>query len=75
MKFVPVSRPAIPQSGGAKTRILLAEDNVIAGELIAMMARRLGNRIDCASNGLHAIDLVHRAQAGAILMQSFCSMR
>lgn len=63
MKVDPVSRSAVPDAGSAKTRILLAEDNVIASELIAMMARRLGNRVDCASNGLDAVDLVHRAQA------------
>lgn len=62
MKSAPVSCPEVPDSGGAKTRILLAEDNVIASELIAMMAQRLGNRIDCASNGLDAVDLVHRAR-------------
>lgn len=63
MKSVFGPRSATPNTSGAKTRILLAEDNVIASELIAMMARRLGNRIDCASNGLDAVDLVHRAQA------------
>ena len=57
----PQERPASSASRSAAPRVLLAEDNVIASELIAMMARRLGCRIDTVSNGLDAIGLVHRA--------------
>lgn len=47
---------------GEPVRVLLAEDNVIASELISMMAKRLGCRVDTVSNGLDAIDLIYRAQ-------------
>ena len=44
-------------------RILLAEDNPIASDLIAMMARRLGHGLDRVANGLDAVDAVSRAAA------------
>lgn len=42
-------------------RILLAEDNAINGELLAMMARRLGVQLDHASDGLEALRRVSAA--------------
>ena len=42
-------------------RILLAEDNIIAAELIAMMGHRLGLPIALASDGAEAIEMVRAA--------------
>ena len=47
----------------ATARLLLAEDNPIASDLIAMMARRLGYDLDRVPNGLDAVDAVARAAA------------
>lgn len=43
-------------------RVLLAEDNCIAAELLRMMGQRLGARIDWVENGLDAVDVVVRAR-------------
>lgn len=50
-----------PGDEPAVARMLLAEDNAIASDLIAMMARRLGHDIDRVTNGLDAVDAVSRA--------------
>ncbi len=42
-------------------RILLAEDNPIASDLIAMMVRRLGYGIDRVADGLDAVVAIERA--------------
>ena len=42
-------------------RVLVAEDNAIAGDLLAMMAKRLGAKVDLVVNGLDAVDSVHNA--------------
>jgi len=52
-----------PVGGALRARILLAEDNPIASDLISMMVRRLGHDIDRVANGLGAVDAVERAVA------------
>ncbi|MDG6079403.1 response regulator [Erythrobacter litoralis] len=66
-----------PPAGGigVHSRLLLAEDNAIASELITMMVRRLGHMVDRASNGLDAVEAVERAAAmgapyGLVLMDA-----
>ena len=44
-----------------RARVLLAEDNPIASDLISMMVRRLGHDVDRVANGLDAIDGVTQA--------------
>ena len=43
---------------GVGRRVLLAEDNPIVGELMAMMARRTGIHLEHADNGLEAYELI-----------------
>ena len=52
---------ASPDGVALRARILLAEDNPIASDLISMMVRRLGHDIDRVANGLDAVDAVERA--------------
>lgn len=46
----------------APRRLLLAEDNPLAADLIAMLVRRLGHAVDRVANGLDAVDAVLRAE-------------
>lgn len=58
--------PSAAPAQRAELRVLLAEDNCIAAELLKLMGRRLGARIDWVENGLDAIDSIHRARAAGM---------
>jgi signal transduction histidine kinase/DNA-binding response OmpR family regulator len=49
-------------------RILLAEDNVINQKVVVRLLERMGYRPDVASNGLEALDAVHRQRYDVVLM-------
>ena len=49
-------------------RILLAEDNVINQKVAVRLLERMGYRPDVASNGLEALDAVHRQRYDVVLM-------
>jgi CheY-like chemotaxis protein len=49
-------------------RILLAEDNVVNQKVAVRLLERMGYRPDVASNGLEALDAVHRQQYDVVLM-------
>ncbi|TMM48188.1 response regulator [Qipengyuania marisflavi] len=58
-------QPAVP-ARREELRILLAEDNCIAAELLRMMGDRLGAKMDWVENGLDAVDTVHRAREAGL---------
>ncbi|MGA2746889.1 MAG: response regulator [Candidatus Sulfotelmatobacter sp.] len=68
--------PARSSSGGIDTslaaqrplRILLAEDNVVNQKVAVRLLERMGYRPDVASNGLEALDAVHRQRYDVVLM-------
>ena len=45
-------------------RILVAEDDAVAGDLVTLMVRRLGYDVDRVADGSAALDAVLRARAG-----------
>ena len=49
-------------------RILLAEDNVINQKVAVRLLERMGYRPDVASNGIEALDAVHRQHYDVVLM-------
>jgi CheY-like chemotaxis protein len=49
-------------------RILLAEDNVINQKVAIRLLERMGYRPDVASNGLEALEAVHRQHYDVVLM-------
>jgi CheY-like chemotaxis protein len=49
-------------------RILLAEDNVINQKVAVRLLERMGYRPDVASNGLEALEAVHRQRYDVVLM-------
>ncbi len=49
-------------------RILLAEDNVVNQKVAVRLLERMGYRPDVASNGLEALEAVHRQHYDVVLM-------
>jgi CheY-like chemotaxis protein/anti-sigma regulatory factor (Ser/Thr protein kinase) len=49
-------------------RILLAEDNVVNQKVAVRLLERMGYRPDVASNGLEALEAVHRQRYDVVLM-------
>jgi GAF domain-containing protein/CheY-like chemotaxis protein len=49
-------------------RILLAEDNVVNQKLALRILQQMGYRADLASNGIEAVDSVHRQAYDVVLM-------
>lgn len=49
-------------------RILVVEDNAINQHLVLLMLERMGYRADTASNGLEALQALHRQPYDAVLM-------
>jgi CheY-like chemotaxis protein len=55
---------SLAPNGGTIPAVLLAEDNSINAELMAMMAQRLGVSVVHAENGQEAVEMVRLAAAG-----------
>jgi len=54
------TRAARRKNTGTKTRVLLAEDNVVNQTVARRMLENLGCRVDVAENGREAVDLAQR---------------
>lgn len=52
----------------AKTRILVAEDNIVNQKVAACQLEKLGYRTDVVANGLEAVEAVSRVEYALILM-------
>jgi len=71
-RFVP-PRPLLNDGGRARARrVLLAEDNPVNVEVARAMLEGLDLRVDCAPNGLEALQAVRAGQYDAVLMD--CQM-
>jgi len=74
----PLIRPALPTPAASKmpaasrSRVLLAEDNLVNQRVTALMLRRLGFEVTCANDGRAALEAAKKTRYAAILMD--CQM-
>ena len=66
------SQPPRPVHRRARGRVLVAEDNVVNQRVCARLLHNLGYRCDVVSNGLEALEALHRAPYDLVLMD--CNM-
>jgi signal transduction histidine kinase/ActR/RegA family two-component response regulator len=62
------SRPKVVTAKSPACRILIVDDNVDAGDSLALLLRLTGHDVSVARNGLRAIELVHDLQPDVAIL-------